>query len=184
MPLPFIKENLVWLKLLFPAWLGYFAIAYLIGTYYEQFSTYIFKKRYFTIGLVVLSLLILYIGYESGYIIANSRRIDIMPLVISVTLFVIAWGKKLPNLRSVNFISGCSFGIYLVHWQVQRYIAEYTSKVSDNTFIQVSVLFLASFIVSVIIVKLLSLTVVGEFIVGKSNKNKKWTHDRVPGTTT
>ena len=52
LPLPFIMENLLWLRLLFPAWLGYFAIAYLIGTYYEQFSTYIYKRDILQSGLL------------------------------------------------------------------------------------------------------------------------------------
>ena len=174
LPIPIIKENLIWLKLLFPAWLGYFAIAYLFGTYYEVISNYIYKKRYYTILLVLISLIILYIGYKGGYISANSRRIDIIPLVISITLLIIAWGQRFTNMSIINFISGCSFGIYLVHWQVQRYIAAYTAKLTDNTFLQVVLLFIVSLIISIIIVKLLSSISIGEYIVGKSNRNNKW----------
>lgn len=168
LPLPFMKEHSTFLKSLFPAWVGYFAIAYFIGTYYKQIIEYLSKKKMFTLVLFIISLLIIYVDFKKGDVVASSRRIDLIPLVVSVTLLVIAWRSILPKLFIIKYISGCSFGIYLMHWHVQRYLAPYTAQVSDNTYIQIAVLFLTSLVASIIIVKLITSVKLGHFILGKN----------------
>lgn len=126
--IPFIQEHRFMLKLPLTAWIAYFTIAYTIGKHYNIVAKNLLKYRWYTLIAVVISMVILYISYLSGNMIVSSRRFDLLPLVISVSAATIAWGQILPNLNIINLISNYSFGIYLVHWQVMRYIAPHTAN--------------------------------------------------------
>lgn len=168
----FVVENSAFFRMFFLAWILYFAVAYCIGTYYESISHYLLKYRYITILLVIFSIILMYVNYTNGITNLNSRRIDIVLLVVSMTLTIIAFGQKMPRWKIVNFISKYAFGIYLVHRIVQQYIAPYTAQF-DYILIQVVSLFILSTIGSVIAIKIVSLMPFSEFIVGKIKYHEK-----------
>ncbi|MEG0258583.1 MAG: acyltransferase family protein [Lysinibacillus sp.] len=90
LPYPIIEENIAIMRLLFTGWLGYFALAYLMGMYYSQVAALAKRYRLATIVFVILSGAFLYIRMQLGYTEIHSRRLDLVPLVVSIILFVIA----------------------------------------------------------------------------------------------
>ncbi|MFS1511006.1 acyltransferase family protein [Chengkuizengella sp. SCS-71B] len=169
--IPFVQEYKAELKLPFTAWFGYFTIAFLIGRHYKFFSKTLFKYRWYTILGLLSSIYIVYFSYKSGIVGVNSRRFDLIPLTFSISLAVMAWGQLIPNLRIVNLISKYSFGIYLVHWQVQRYIAPYTVEWFNHTITQVLGLFVITLLITFILIYLISLLPFGAYIVGNTKKH-------------
>ncbi|NDI34987.1 acyltransferase family protein [Chengkuizengella sediminis] len=170
--IPIIQEYKTELKLPFTAWFGYFTIAFLIGKHYKIISKKLLKYKWITIFGVLSSMFIVYFSYKSGIVSVNSRRFDLIPLTISISLAVMAWGQLMPNLRVINLISKYSFGIYLVHWQVQRYIAPYTVEWFNHTVTQVSGLFVISLLITMTLIYFISLLPFGAYIVGNTKNHK------------
>lgn len=169
---PFVGEYKSYLKIAFFAWIGYFSIAFIIGKYYKGLAKTLKKYRWLTLLSLIVSVLLIYYNYQTGFTSVNSRRWDLIPLVFSVTMFVIAWGQSVPSFRVVSMISNYSFGIYLVHWQLQRYITDPIVELFPNIATQVVGLFIASVILSIITIKLVSLLPFGSYLVGKVKKAK------------
>ena len=167
----FIIENQNYLKLPFTAWLGYFSIAYLIGANYNSVLKYLSKYKWYILCGVILSVVLLYFSYELGYRRTNSRRVDLFPLVITFSMLILYIGSRLRSNRIVNMISNYSFGIYLLHWQIQKIIAPHIAGWFSDYFPRVLVLFIFSVIISMIIVRVFNLIPFGKYIVGKIRVN-------------
>lgn len=169
------------LKLPFLGWFGYFTVAFLIGKHYKKVSHFLFKYRWLTLVGFAVSILYLYASFKSGNLEVNSRRLDLFPVVISFSSVVIAWGQLLPRFAFVNLVSTYSFGIYLIHWQVLRFLAPYTANYFAHPFAHVLALFFITLLICLVIIKLITLIPYGDFIVGKVKKKpvkeseiKKW----------
>lgn len=176
--IPFVNEYRSELKLPFTAWFGYFTVAFLIGKQYEKISYYLKEYKWLTLIFVFFSVYLVYMTYTAGNTQISSRRIDLFPLSISITFAVIAWGQILPNFKIINLISNYSLGIYLIHWQIQKFIAPYTANFLHSTSTRVIGLFIISMAISIIIIKIISLIPFGTYIVGNtkrkySNRNIK-----------
>lgn len=173
--IPFVLEYKSYLKLPFTAWFGYFTIAFLIGKNYTSIANFLKKYRWMTLIVLLYTLFFIYVSFESGNTRVDSRRIDIFPLSLAISMAVLAWGQVLPNFKLVNLISNYSLGIYLVHWQVQRiitpYIIDYLNGASPT--LQIALLFTASVIISMIIIKLISLLPFGKYIIGNIKRKPK-----------
>ncbi|WP_128895349.1 acyltransferase family protein [Longirhabdus pacifica] len=176
--IPFILENKAFFKMPFIAWFGYFSIAFLMGKHYPILSQKLLKWRWLTLIAVLLSVGIIYLSYVAGDVAVRSLRPDIFPLALSVSLAVIAWGQRLPNYNIVKLISNYAFGIYLIHWPVQRYLAAYTTQWFPYPMMQVIGLFFISFIFSMVIIYLLSRLPwgVGSFLIGQVKRDKHSRH--------
>ncbi|WP_164525545.1 acyltransferase family protein [Siminovitchia acidinfaciens] len=159
-------------KLPIIAWLGYFSFAFIIGKHYSRISLFLFRYRWWTLLLVAISLIIVYFSYEAGIRGVHSRRLDLFPLVFSISSAILAWGQLIPNNNLINIISNYSFGIYLIHWQYQRIFATYISNLFSSYLANVTVLFVISLLASIFTVKLISVIPFGSFIVGKIKKRK------------
>ncbi|WHY71642.1 acyltransferase family protein [Fictibacillus enclensis] len=177
-----IKENLSYLKVPFTAWFAYFAVAYAIGKHYKTVAVKLQQYRYLTIAGVGLSLALVYIFFKAGYTGVGSKRLDLFPLTVAVSLFILAWGQRLPGSRIINLISNYSFGIYLVHWQVQRYLASYTAQLFEQTYLQVFSLFFITLILSMGLIKLISLFPGGAYLVGNIRRKRKAVSAPLPKT--
>ncbi|WP_163144084.1 acyltransferase family protein [Bacillus sp. 22-7] len=160
------------LKLPFLAWFGYFTAAFIIGKHYKIIAEKLYKHRWLTLVYLAISLYIVYLSYESGIIVVNSRRLDLFPLVLSVCAVVLAWGQVIPKFNIITVISNYSFGIYLLHWQIQRFAAPYLANYFQHTSTRVLALFAVSLLLSLAIIKLFSMVSIGEFIIGKVKKTK------------
>lgn len=169
--IPFIVENRGYLKLPFTAWIGYFAIAYIIGSNYEKLKQQFSKFKWYIICSVLISLYFIYYSYDLGMTWTNSRRLDLFPLVISLTILILYIGSKLKSNSIVNLISNYSFGIYLLHWQVQRIITPYVIEWFGSTFTRVIGLFVITLIISMLVIKVFSLLPFGHFVVGNIRRN-------------
>ncbi|WP_075807219.1 acyltransferase [Lysinibacillus sp. FJAT-14222] len=121
------NDNLV--RLLFIGWLPYFTIAYLIGTHYKWVALNIVKYKFATLVFVILSTCILAINYNLGATEIISRRLDMILLIISITLCILACGQITPKLKIINLVSQYSFGIFLIHWLIQEYLVPYTAQI-------------------------------------------------------
>ncbi|MGE7842299.1 acyltransferase family protein [Lysinibacillus sp. NPDC093712] len=170
LPYPIFEDNVMVIRLLFTGWLGYFAVAYAIGVYYEQLAVLAKKYRGATIVFVILSALFLYIRVQLGYIEVHSRRLDLVPLVVSVVLYVIAWGQLIPSTKVVRIISQYGFMIYLIHWEVLRLSTSWFVAHFDSTLTRVPLLMLWTLVVCIGLTKLLSYLPFSQWIVGKLKK--------------
>lgn len=166
----FINEYKSYFNLFFTAWFGYFTVAFLIGKYYEYISRFLKSYRWITLILVFFSTYLIFMSFNAGVAEIDSKRIDIFPLSISISLAILAWGQSIPNFKVVNLISNYSLGIYLIHWQVQRLIAPYTANLFNSTASNVIGLFIFSLISSMIIIKIISLLPFGKFMVGNTKR--------------
>ncbi|WP_161567376.1 acyltransferase family protein [Exiguobacterium sp. SH3S2] len=162
----------------FPTWLGYFVIAFLIGKHYEKLRPHLIVHRGLILVGLLFSIMLIYASYQAGYTDVSSRRLDIMPFTLFVTLTLLSIGSSLPHMKLVDLISKYSFGIFLLHWQVQRIITpiifERTS-LSSLTFI--AIVFLASIVISMAIVKIVSYVPGSSYVIGKirnAPKSKKY----------
>ena len=170
LPYPIFEDNVMVIRLLFTGWLGYFAVAYALGVYYEQIAGVAKKYRGATVVFVVLSMVFLYIRVQLGYTEVHSRRLDLVPLVISVVLCVIAWGQALPSTKVVRLISQYAFMIYLIHWEVLRLSTSWFVAHFDSTITRVPMLLLWTLVVCIGLTKLLSFLPFSQWIVGKLKK--------------
>ncbi|WP_210364127.1 acyltransferase family protein [Bacillus sp. REN3] len=170
--LSYIKGFEYMIKLPFIAWLGYFSAAYLLGKNYKMVAEKLLKYRWFTFLPVIFSLAIIYFSYESGITSISSQRRDMFPLVLSMTAMVLAWGQVIPKSKIVDLISNYSFGIYLLHWQIQRFLSPYFAENFSNSSTRMLGLFLSSFLLSMMIIKLVSFLPFGSYIVGKVRRSK------------
>lgn len=165
-------------RMIFLTWLAYFAIGYLLGKYYDLIITFLTKYRYITLLLVLFSIGIIAINFINGNHSPNSRRLDIFPLVLSMSLMILAFGNIMPRLRLIDFISKYAFGIYLLHRLVQFYIAPYSAKF-NSLFGQVGSLFIISLLICIIIIKLISYLPFSEFMIGKIKGRKSSTNNKL-----
>ena len=170
LPYPFFEENRHTLRLLFTGWLGYFAIAYVIGMYYTQIAALAKRYKMATIVFVLLSSVFLYIRLQLGYTEVHSRRLDLVPLVISITLFVIAWGQSIPYISPIRLISKYAFVIYLMHWEVLRFSTAWFVAHFNSTLVRVPLLFLWTLLVCIVLAKCLSLIPGSQWVIGKLKK--------------
>ncbi|RSK28717.1 acyltransferase [Bacillus sp. HMF5848] len=172
-----IPQHLVpyshYLRLPFIAWFGYFTVGYLVGKHYKKIAAILLKWRVLTVVAVLVSVIIIYLSYKSGYVVIHSRRLDLFFLVISSSALVIAWGQLVPNYKWITLLSNYSFGIYLMHWQIQTFIAPYTAQWFSHTSTRVVSLFTASLVLSLIIIKIISTLPFGSYIVGNVKRSKK-----------
>lgn len=173
LPYPYFQENELLFRLLFTGWLGYFAIAYAIGVYYTQIAALAKKYRYATIVLFLLSGVFLYIRLLLGYTETHSRRLDLIPLVISITLLVIAWGQLIPYTRTVQLISRYAFMIYLIHWEVLRLSTGWFVDHFNSTLVRVPLLMLWTLVVCITVTKLISMLPFSQWVVGKIKKRPR-----------
>lgn len=152
----------------FPTWIGYFVVAFLLGKHYSQISQYLQKYRSLVLVGLFFSVMLIYVSFQAGYTDVSSRRLDMFPLTIFMTLAILSVGSSLPHLKLVDYISNYSFGIFLLHWQVQRII---TPIIADNTSLSaktfIIVLFVSSIIISMTIVKAISLVPGSSYVIGK-----------------
>lgn len=118
------------------------------------------------------SIAIMYISYEAGNTDVSSKRFDLLLFVLATNAMVLAWGQMIPNFRIINIISNYSFGIYLVHWQVQRLIGPYIAERFDYTSTRLLALFAASLLISMALIKLISFLPFGSYVVGQVKKTK------------
>jgi membrane-bound acyltransferase YfiQ involved in biofilm formation len=172
----FVKEHIALFKIPFTAWFAYFTIAYVIGRNYKKMSRAFLKYKWHTLIGLVLSLCVIFVLFKAGYTSVGSRRIDLLPLTITLSVSIMAWGQLLPNYKIINTISNYSFGIYLVHWQVQRYFGADIAGLFDNTFTRVLGVFFISLSLSMLIIYIISKLPFGTYVVGNVNRklpNKK-----------
>ncbi|WP_261131774.1 acyltransferase family protein [Bacillus sp. Marseille-Q3570] len=171
--LAFIKDNRHYLKLPFTAWFGYFTTGYLIGRHYKKVIDFSRKYKWYILTGLLVAVYFIAMNYKFGFTSVNSKRFDLFPFVILGSLAILTFGKFVPNSKIINTISNYSFGIYLLHWQVQRYVGPYTASFFEHTSTRVIGLFIISLILSMLIIKSISLLPFGSYIVGNIKRKNK-----------
>lgn len=160
------------MKMLFPIWLVYFGFAYFIGKYYEAFSKLLNKRYSFIviISLFMLSILLIKYNFDNGNRSVNSRRIDLVPYVVMLSTLLIYIGKKIPHLFIIRYLSKYAFGIYLLHWLLQKILAPHFATL-NSTFLQISGLFVVSVIGCIVVINLILLIPYNKFMIGNIKPN-------------
>ena len=165
---------------LFIAWLAYYAVGFLIGKNYDKLHILLKKYKWYTLVGLFFALFLMFLSFEAGNKLVFSRRIDIFVLSTAVTMVILAWGQYVPNFKIINMISNYSLGIYLVHWQVQRVLAPYLGDYFESMTAMIIGMFFISLILSMVIIKLISLLPFGKYIVGNTNrKHRKVANPRI-----
>lgn len=167
LPYPFFQENIMYEKLYGTAWLIYFAIAYLIGTYYEQVQPLLKKYRIFTLVFTFLSILYIWYGYKFGDVAIHSRRMDLVPLVIGMTSVILAYGQMIPSYKIIRVLSKYAFMIYLIHWNILNLSAKYFVTYIGNGYLAILSMMIFTLVVVIGVSKLISYLPFGKWIVGK-----------------
>ena len=172
LPVLWIEENIALFRLSITGWLGYFAIAYLIGKHYERVAATLYRYRYWTFLALGLSVLYVYLHYVLGETEIHSRRLDLIPLVFSATAVILAWTQRLPHFTLIQVLSRYSFIIYLMHWEVLRMTSgifirqDWTLKLTWPLIVIWTVSF------CIVVAKLISLLPFGEYVVGKVTRRQ------------
>lgn len=146
---------------------GGFAAYFLLGHYLRSYELTQKKKRLIYLGGII-GLFVTVIGYstlclklhENNEIFLDNLSINL--LLVSTAIFVLARENKashrhlLPE-RMLSRLSDDSFGIYLVHVFVIRFISPITSIVTDavGTFISIPLMALVVFATSLVAVEIL-----------------------------
>jgi len=162
-------QNEHFMRLLFVGWLPYFALAYMMGSHYEKIAHYLVRYKFFTVLAVLLAMAILYTNYYLGAQQITSRRIDMMLFVLAMTFCILTFAQILPKLPFIPILSRYSFGIFLIHWLIQEYIAPY-SALLPTPFLQVTSLFLSSLLVCMLLIKIISFIPFSAYLIGKSHQ--------------
>lgn len=169
--LDYFIQNDHFMRLLFVGWLPYFVFAYFIGSHYERFANYLVKYKFLTVLSAILATTILYINYYLGAQQITSRRIDMILFVLAIAICILAFAQILPKLSFIHIISRYSFGIFLIHWLIQEYLAPY-SALLPTTSLQVTSLFFASLLVCMLLIKIISFVPFSAYLIGKSHQKK------------
>ncbi|AXI10882.1 acyltransferase family protein [Oceanobacillus sp. 143] len=172
---PFFIQYRKVFEILFISWVGYYTVGFVIGKHYDAIRKFLKDYKWYTIIVLAFSVYLLFLSFEAGNINVRSRRIDIFAVALSASLVVLAWGQLVPKLKIVNLISNYSLGIYLVHWQVMRVLAPFLAEHIHSMTSMILCLFFSTLIISMVIIKLISLLPFGKYIVGnvKRKYNKK-----------
>ncbi|WP_416729604.1 acyltransferase family protein [Fictibacillus sp. JL2B1089] len=168
--LALVRDNIAFFKIPFTAWFAYFTLAFVIGKNYKKLSQVFLKYKWFTLLGVLVSIIIVFVLFKAGYTSVGSRRIDLLPLTISLTVSVFAWGQLIPNYKFINILSNYSFGIYLIHWQIQRYWGADIAELFDGTLTRVMGVFLISLFLSMLIIFTISKLPFGSYVVGNVSR--------------
>lgn len=163
---PYFRANESYFRLPFTAWFAYFTTAYLIGKNYELVAQKLKEYRWYTLVGVFLSAVLVFINYKMGNKVIFSRRMDLYPLVISISSAVLAWGQIIPNFKLVNLISRYSFPIYLIHWQLQIFITPYIVSYFNRTLPSLIALFIVTLAITMLTIRIISFLPYSYLIVG------------------
>lgn len=172
LPESFYMEYEGLLRISSTTWLIYFAIAYVLGRYYERIAPLLVKYRYLLLIISFAAGYIVYSAFLAGETAPESRRADLIPFVLAMTLLVLAWGRRLPYFKIVQFLSKYAFAIYLVHWQILFFTTSYVTIWTDSFMLQVILLFTIAISASIGITALLQKVPFGSYIVGKVKQKK------------
>ena len=167
LPDEFFQVNVNVQKLYGSTWLIYFAIAYLIGLNYEKLQPLLKKYRVGTIVFTVLAGIYVWINFQQGETDIHSRSMDLVPLVVGITSMVLAYGQVLPYLKITKLISKYAFMVYLIHWNILKYLSGYFVEYISSSIIRIPLMFAFTLSVSILIAKLISYLPFGKWIVGK-----------------
>src|SRR5690625_3749833 len=84
----FITENKRLLILPFTAWFGYFSFAYLVGNSYKVVSKF-FRTLNGLYKCCIFSFYLIFMSYNAVLTDVSSKRIDIFPLSITISLAIL-----------------------------------------------------------------------------------------------
>ena len=159
------------LRLLITGWIGYFTIGFLIGKHYDTIKKFLKDYKWTILILFGFSIYFMFLSFSNGNIEPNSKRIDIFIFTITICLLILAWGQVLPNLKIVNLISNYSLGIYLLHWQVLSIVTPYVTDYFTSPSRLIIGLFIVTMIITMILIKLISLLPFGKYIIGNTKRS-------------
>jgi probable poly-beta-1,6-N-acetyl-D-glucosamine export protein len=132
-PMEFPNADVIWShysKLLFVAWVFYFAVAYYVGKNLDSL------RKYWKLGLGISSIVtvaslsvIMYLYHSKILTATSSLRLDIVFYTVSlffVLLFLLSRLKSVPKF--ILIISKYSFSIYLLHMMAMYGVDNYLPK--------------------------------------------------------
>ncbi|MCU1807076.1 acyltransferase family protein [Cytobacillus firmus] len=168
----------------FVGWIFYFTLAYYCGKYFDLFKARVQRYIIPILFAIIISVAVIYTAYTNFIIPSmSSKRVDILfyATLMWFLLFYIATKiKKVPKF--VIIISKLSFGIYLLHPIFFRMLQENIDpSSSSNIYVYFTIIFLMGFLLSALTTYLLSLTKVGQFIIGATGKMYKKQKEHVKG---
>ncbi|WP_082233327.1 acyltransferase family protein [Halobacillus massiliensis] len=166
----FLQDYTKYHKLFFTAWFGYFTVAFIIGKYYKEVLHFLEKNKWLPFLCMFFSIAIIYINFQNGETGVHSRRLDLYAFTIFLSLSVLSLKRYFIDSKIINLISNYSLGIYLVHWQVQRLIAPYAGDFFGRNSIGVIGLFIISLLLTILIIKIISILPLGAFVVGNTKR--------------
>ncbi|WP_114571684.1 acyltransferase family protein [Exiguobacterium flavidum] len=160
------------MKVGFFSWIGFFAIAFVIGKHYDVIRETLQKHRLGVLFVFLTALVAFYISHTMiGYnTTVTSRRADLIPFVLSVAAMVIAWGGNIPYQGWMRTINDYSFGIYLLHWPILRVIGPKLVPLFESSVVSILVLFAVTLLATVTSIKLLSYLPFSAYLIGQTRR--------------
>ncbi|WP_227394329.1 acyltransferase family protein [Jeotgalibacillus aurantiacus] len=114
-------------RVMFPAWIVFFVIAYYAGRYSGEWMAFIRRAGSGILLMAVMAMLFIFYNVVEGhYIVVSSRRVDVLfytVLVFLTGLYLTTYIKGVPKF--IKLISKYSFSIYLLHMMVLILFSRY-----------------------------------------------------------
>ncbi|WP_409341847.1 acyltransferase family protein [Paenibacillus sp. MBLB4367] len=165
----YIWDKLFWLPVF--GWLSYFSIAYYCGRNYEAFKRQLIKRTKWVVMAPIVTAILPIVLYKLGvYTEISSKRFDMVPFVIAMTLFLFLMALKLRSIPNIIVqISKYSFGIYLFHPFYMAVFKAFENKIpfTISSVPLVGLYFFSSIILSVVSVYIANKIKYGTYLVGR-----------------
>lgn len=159
----------VLLRVPFVGWLFYFTIAFYAGKNMHQFRLFIYRYRKYMYLTLVITFCVVHILFQNGTIHSvSSARYDVVLytvfIFIGLFLFFQYWNDTPYYLK---WICSCSYGIYLLHPLVHKYVALYISRFHLSTLCYVVIMQIVGIGIPIGIVLLSHKYWWGKYFIGK-----------------
>lgn len=161
----------VLLRVPFLGWLFYFTIAFYAGKNIHTFRLFIYRYRKYLYLTLFITFCMIHILFQNGTIhMVSSARYDVVPYTVFIFIGLFLFSQYWSDTPYyIQWICSCSYGIYLLHPLVQKYVAIYISRFHLSTLCYVVIIQILGIGIPIGIVRLCHKYWWGKYLVGKSS---------------
>ncbi|UIJ69733.1 acyltransferase family protein (plasmid) [Bacillus cereus] len=157
------------LRIPFLGWLFYFTMAFYAGKNIDQFRSFIYRYRKYMYLNLFITFCVVHILFYNGIIhMVSSARYDVVLYTVFIFIGLFLFSRYwIDTPYSIKLVCSCSYGIYLLHPLVQKYVAIYIYRFQLSTLWYIVSMQILGIGIPVCIVLLCHKYWWGKYLVGK-----------------